>query len=140
MKIIKPIKENSYAIYGLGLSGKSTLRFLRKNKVNKIYTWDDNKKLKINKNSNFFRKVLNEVDFIVISPGIKVEKTKFKSVLIKNKKKIITDLDLFYMQKIPVKSIMITGTNGKSTTCKLIQHIFRTNKIDAQLGGNIGKR
>ena len=43
------------------------------------------------------------------------------------------------MQKLPVKSIMVTGTNGKSTTCKLLQHVLRTNKIDAQLGGNIGK-
>ena len=45
-----------------------------------------------------------------------LKKTKFKSVLTKNKKKIITDLDLFYMQKFPIKTIMITGTNGKSTT------------------------
>jgi UDP-N-acetylmuramoylalanine--D-glutamate ligase len=43
------------------------------------------------------------------------------------------------MQKIPIKSIVITGTNGKSTVCKLTQHIFKTNKLDTQLGGNIGK-
>ena len=43
------------------------------------------------------------------------------------------------MQKIPVKSIVITGTNGKSTACKLTQHIFKTNGLDVQLGGNIGK-
>ena len=46
MKINKPIKENSYAIYGLGLSGKSSLKFLKKNKAKKIYTWDDKKKQK----------------------------------------------------------------------------------------------
>ncbi len=62
-----------------------------------------------------------------------------KKINPKNRKKIISDLDLFYMQKIPVKSIVITGTNGKSTVCKLTQHIFKANRLDAQLGGNIGK-
>ena len=139
MDIHKPIKENSYAIYGLGLSGTSALKFLKKKKVKRIYIWDDKKKIKIKKNLDFFKAKLNEVDYIVISPGINIKKTRFKSILFKNKKKIITDLDLFYMQKLDVKSIMVTGTNGKSTTCKLIQHVLRTNKIDAQLGGNIGK-
>ena len=139
MKVNNPIKKNSYAIYGLGLSGKSTLNFLRKKKVKKIYTWDDKKKIKTKEKINFFKKVLNKVDYIVISPGININKTKFKSILYKNKKKIITDLDLFYTQKLPIKSIMITGTNGKSTTCKLLQHVLRTSKIDALLGGNIGK-
>jgi UDP-N-acetylmuramoylalanine--D-glutamate ligase len=139
MKKNKPIKENSFAIYGLGLSGKSVHKFLKKKKVKKIFTWDDKKILKFKKNLNFFKKALDEVDYIVISPGINIKKTRFKSILIKNKIKIITDLDLFYMQELPVKSIMITGTNGKSTTCKLIKHVLRTGKIDAELGGNIGK-
>ena len=138
MEINKPIKENSYAIYGLGLSGNSVLRFLKKKKVKKIFTWDDEKKSK-NLNIDTFKRHLNEVDYIVMSPGINIKKTKFKSILFKNKKKIITDLDLFYMQKLLIKSIMVTGTNGKSTTCKLIQHVLRSNKLDAQLGGNIGK-
>ena len=139
MKMLKPIKENSFAIYGLGLSGKSSFKFLKKKNTKKIYTWDDKKNKNNKKKFNIFKKKLDEVDYIVISPGINIQKTKFKSKLFKNKKKIITDLDLFYMQKIPVKSIVITGTNGKSTTCKLIQHIFKTNRFDAQLGGNIGK-
>jgi len=142
MKILKPIKDSSYAIYGLGLSGESALRFLKKKKVIKIYTWDD-KNNKNNKNSlkkfNLFKKKLDEVDYIIISPGINIQKTKFKLTLSRNKKKIITDLDLFYMQKIPVQTIVITGTNGKSTACKLTQHVFKTNKFDTQLGGNIGK-
>ena len=139
MKTSKPIKDSSFAIYGLGLSGSSVLKFLRKKNIKKFYTWDD-KKNKNNKNKyNSFKKALDEVDYIIISPGINIQKTKFKSKLFKNKKKLITDLDLFYMQNIPIKSIVITGTNGKSTACKLIQHIFKTNKIDAKLGGNIGK-
>ena len=86
MKKKKSIKENSYAIYGLGLSGLSAFKFLKKKKVKKIYTWDD-KKLKNKENSNSFIKALNIADYIVISPGINIKKTKFKSVLTKNKKK-----------------------------------------------------
>ena len=138
MKTSKSIKDNSYAIYGLGLSGNSAFKFLKKKNIKKIFLWDDNKNKNKNK-INLFKKKLDEVDYIVISPGINIQKTKFKTILLKNKKKLITDLDLFYMQKMPVKSIVVTGTNGKSTTCKLIQHVLKANKFDAQLGGNIGK-
>ena len=139
MKISKPIENSSFAVYGLGLSGNSALKFLKKKSIKKLYTWDDKKNKNNKKKYNLFKKALDKVDYIVISPGINIKKTKLKSKLFKNKKKLITDLDLFYMQKKHVKSIVITGTNGKSTACKLTQHIFKTNKFDAQLGGNIGK-
>ena len=139
MKTSSPIKESSYAVYGLGLSGHSTLNFLKKKKIKEKYTWDNKKNKNDKKKINLFKKALDRVDYIVISPGINIQKTKFISILLRNKKKIITDLDLFYMQKIPIKSIVITGTNGKSTVCKLTEHIFKTNRLDAHLGGNIGK-
>ena len=44
--------DKSFAVYGLGLTGKSVVKFLKKNKVNKISIWDDNlfkKKFKIKK-------------------------------------------------------------------------------------------
>ena len=34
-------KGKSFAVYGLGLTGKSVVNFLKKNKVNKIFVWDD---------------------------------------------------------------------------------------------------
>ena len=54
------------------------------------------------------------------------------------KKKIITDIDLFYLTNIKSKSIVVTGTNGKSTTCKLLAHLLKKNKYQVSLGGNIG--
>ena len=36
MEISKPIKKNSYAIYGLGLSGTSVHKFLKKKKLKKF--------------------------------------------------------------------------------------------------------
>ena len=132
-------KNKSFAVYGLGLTGNSVVNFLKKNKANKIYTWDDysvRSNLKIKKT---FKKKLNLVDYIVVSPGINIKKSTFRTLLYKNKKKIITDLDLFFLKNNVKNSILITGTNGKSTTCSLIHHILKKNKIKNKLAGNIGK-
>ena len=37
-----------------------------------------------------------------------------------------------------LKSIVVTGTNGKSTTSKLLDHLLKKNKFKCLLGGNIG--
>ena len=131
-------KDKSFAVYGLGITGKSVLKFLKKNKANEILAWDD-RLTKNNKKLKRFKVNLNIVDYIIVSPGINIKKSRFKKLLFKNKKKIITDLDLFFLKNDVKKSIIITGTNGKSTTCSLIYHIFKKNKIKTKLAGNIGK-
>jgi len=132
-------KGKSFAVYGFGLTGKSVVNFLKKNKVKKIFIWDDylfKRNFELKKN---FETKLNDVNYIILSPGINIKKTKFKKLLLKNKKKIITDLDLFFLKNNVKRSIVITGTNGKSTTCSLIHHILKINKIKNELAGNIGK-
>ena len=57
----------------------------------------------------------------------------------KNENKIITDLDIFYLHNLKNKKITITGTNGKSTTSKLLYEIIKKNNKDVRLAGNIGK-
>ena len=78
---------------------------------------------------------LDQVDFIILSPGIRLIKNKH---LNKFKKKIITDIDLFFLTNNDSKSVVVTGTNGKSTTCKLLAHLLKKNKFKYSLGGNIG--
>lgn len=92
-------KGKSFAVYGLGLTGKSVVNFLKKNKVKKIFIWDDylfKRNFELKKN---FETKINDVNYIILSPGINIKKTKFKKLLLKNKKKIITDLDLFFLKK-----------------------------------------
>ena len=55
----------------------------------------------------------------------------------KNFSKIYTDLDVFY-SFYKNKSIAITGTNGKSTTAKILHEVLFDQKIDSRLIGNIG--
>ena len=130
------LKELSFLVYGLGLSGCSVVKFFKKNKINNFKVWDDNeKKLYKNLRAKNLEKTLITVDYIVLAPGISLLKNK---KLNKFKKKIITDIDLLYLANKNFKSIVVTGTNGKSTTCKLIAHLLKKNKIGYSLGGNIG--
>lgn len=133
------LKELSFLVYGLGSSGQSVVRFFKKKKIKKFKVWDDNnKKLFKNKRTTNLNHTINQVDYIILSPGISLKNSKYKKTLIKSKKKIITDIDLFYLTNKNFKSIVVTGTNGKSTTCKLITHLFKKNKSKILLGGNIG--
>ena len=130
------LKELSFLVYGVGLSGRSVINFFKKNGIKNFKVWDD-KKTNINKKyrSKNLIHTLTQVDYIILSPGISLLKNK---KLIKFKKKIITDIDLFYLHNKNSKSIVVTGTNGKSTTCKLLAHMLQKNKIKCLLGGNIG--
>ena len=136
MESLRDLKSKKIGIYGLGLTGKSVINFLRKNKFKDYFSWDDK-----TKKTPHVKKFIDKSDFIVISPGISLKNSPFKINLLKNKKKIISDLDLFYLlnKKIKMKTIMITGTNGKSTTCKMIEHLFKKVGIKTITGGNIGK-
>ncbi len=128
-------------IYGLGKSGYSCYYFLRKNNYISIY--DDKKNLvKDKKIKKLFIKLKNIrkdcFDFIIISPGIDINKCSLKNFLKRNSSKIITDLDVFYTNYFNNKKIAITGTNGKSTTAKLLFNILKNHKKDTRLVGNIG--
>ncbi len=130
------LKELSFLVYGLGLSGHSVIRFFKKNKIKNFKVWDDDKKklIKEYKPKNLYQ-TFKEVDYIILAPGISLLKNNY---LKKFKRKIITDIDLFYLTKTIFKSIVVTGTNGKSTTCKLLAHLLKKNKFNVSLGGNIG--
>ena len=130
------LRELSFLVYGLGLSGCSVVKFFKKNKIKNFKVWDDKQKKIFRKfRTNNLSKSLNQVDYIVLTPGISLIKNKKLKAF---KKKIITDIDLFYLLKNKSKSIVVTGTNGKSTTCKLIAHLLKKNKLKFSLGGNIG--
>ncbi len=127
-------------IYGLGKSGISAYEFLKKD--NKVFLYDDfetkSKNLKLKKNLISYKKILkSNFDYVILSPGIDLNKCKLSNFLKKNLSKIFSDLDVFYTF-YKNSCITITGTNGKSTTCKLLYEIFKDQKFHVKLVGNIG--
>jgi len=133
--------KKNILIYGLGKSGISAFNFLKKH--NEIYLYDDkkieNKHVAIKNFLISYKKIAKKkIDYIIISPGINIKKCKLNNFLNRNLKKINTDLDIFFSQYSKNKNITITGTNGKSTTAKILYEVLRQEKIDARLVGNIG--
>jgi len=136
MHSISKLKELSFLVYGLGLSGQSVVKFFKKNNIKNYEVWDDKKKkLFKDRRAKNLKETLDRVNYIVLSPGINIID---KKDLIKFEKKIITDIDFLYLTNKNFKSIVVTGTNGKSTTCKLITHLLQKNRYQVLLGGNIG--
>ncbi len=121
-------------IYGLGKSGISSFRFLR-NKAD-TYLFDDFKKTHPKQISKFKLSKI-KFDIIIISPGIDILNCKLSKFLKLNKKKIYTDLDIFFTF-FKNECITITGTNGKSTTAKILYEVLKDQKKDVRLIGNIG--
>ena len=132
-----------YLIYGLQKSGLSIVKFCINNKL-KFKIWDDNSivrnDLKKKYNNDYFfnsnKNNLNDFDKIFVSPGISIRQKKFqkKNII----KKLYRDLNLYKSYIKNQKIIAVTGTNGKSTTTKLIGDILNKNKIKTFVGGNIG--
>ena len=140
LELANQFNNQNILIYGFGKSGRACFKYLRKN--NKIEIYDD-KKLSIPKHlkKNLINKTkLTSVKFdrIVVSPGIDINKCTLKKYLSKNKSKIISEMDIFYLNNIKNKKITITGTNGKSTTSKLLHDVLKKHGKDVRLVGNIG--
>ena len=135
MKIEKDIfLGKKILIYGLGKSGISTFKFLKKRAD--VYLFDDNQKTNLKK-ITINQVIKTNFDRIIISPGINISNCKLSKFLNKNLDKIYTDLDVFY-SFYKNTSIAITGTNGKSTTAKILFDILIDQKKDVRLIGNIG--
>jgi len=142
MVTLRKYQNKRIAIYGMGLTGCSAARTLKKLGA-QVFCWDDNIKVrkkieKFNFTFNKFWLDKNLFDNIVISPGIDINKCKIRNYLRKNLNKIITDLDLFFDLNKDALVVSITGTNGKSTTCKIIEKILKIAKYNVKTVGNIG--
>ena len=141
---------NHVLIVGMGKTGYSIAEFL-KNKNIRISVYDSEKsihdirkELKGINISNYYdglleEKYLNSIDCIAVSPGIDLRNPVLKKA-IKDKIPIINDLTLFFnkINHEKTKVIGVTGTNGKTTVCTLLEYLFSKAGYKAISAGNIG--
>ncbi len=133
-------KDKKIGIFGLGISGISSFEFLKEN-AREIICWDDSDTNRNKFDQQFLLPISDpkwqQLDMIVISPGIPKSHEVF--LLATNCNILISsDIQIFLETNYNSKIIVITGTNGKSTTTALIGHILTENALGYHIGGNIG--
>ena len=138
MLVLSDLNKKNILIYGYGKTGESLKNFFIKKKIKaNIKIYDDKKKLT---NTYYLKNIIHyKPDFIFLSPGINIYNHKHSNFFKTNKEKIFTDLDVFSTQlHCTNKIIGVTGTNGKSSYCKLLYKILKKNKVKSVIVGNYG--
>lgn len=130
-------KYKNVLIYGYSISGKAVERVLIDLDVNyKIY--DDNMRLGGGKYLfNLKKSELLNFDLIVLSPGVSIfnKHVKFaESAGIR----VISELEFGYLM-CPYPIIAITGTNGKTTVTKMLEHVLNLSGLNVKALGNVGE-
>ena len=133
-----------YAVLGLARSGAATVRALVAGGA-EVVAWDSKEEARA-----VFGGIaaldlesvdLTGFDGLVVSPGIPLNSHPLSAKAREAGVPVIGDIELFAQARAslpPHKVVGITGTNGKSTTTALIDHICRTAGLPSLAGGNIG--
>ena len=131
------------------MTGQSILNYLSK-KYNEIYLiedWEENPSLreigrfgiKVHVNPQINSELFSKVSDVYCSPGIPIQH-KALSLASKHKISISSDIEEFLKINKSIK-ILITGTNGKTSTCQILETLLRSVFSDLKIVsiGNIGK-
>lgn len=124
-------------IAGQGISGRSAFDYLLKNGYNVEYFKSQDLNIELNvSNKEYIDRLLSGLSFIVVSPGISLDNNLIKEAK-KRKISVIGELELG-TRNIKENIIAVTGTNGKTTTVSLINHMLKDYRHNVFLGGNVG--
>ncbi len=145
------------AVLGLGLSGLATARALKAGGAIPV-CWDDNPGARERAEAEGFAcadlsraGAFDEIATLIVSPGIPHLYPKPNPVVraaLTAGVPVDNDIGLFFHSVAtpewdefdqPPKVVAITGSNGKSTTVALLQHILEEVGRDSQMAGNIGR-
>lgn len=141
---MKKFKYKNILIIGFKKSGIASLDLLKKQGAF-CYVFDDDKSVlkkffnmpDVNIVNRINDDVVKIMDYVIISPSVSIFSEYVKLAKLYGVK-VLSELELGTLF-LRGKLIGITGTNGKTTTCSLIKHIFDTAKKTSVLCGNIGE-
>ena len=151
MIAVETCKGRTVAVFGLGGSGLVTAEALVAGGA-RVVAWDDAEASRDKAKAagievaSFQSLDWRSVDMLILSPGVPLTHPEPHWTVKAAKAAyvpVIGDVELFARERRDhcreARFVAITGTNGKSTTTALIDHVLRSAGRDSQMGGNIGR-
>lgn len=142
---LSDIENKKLAIWGMGKEGLESYRVLRARFPTKHLSLinqgrpdslpDDDQVTFILEDD--LKQQVDRIDVVIKAPGISLYHPLV--ALLKQHDVIVTSATkIWFAEPRKGRTIAITGTNGKSTTCALLRHILSGLGYKTELGGNIG--
>ena len=142
------LKRTVFLVVGLSKSGTGITELLLQ-KGAKCYVYDDNENDRVKANVSALTEkgaievgktevfaLLRKIDAVVLSPGVAIDH-EIPLAAKKLGKRVTGELELA-PSFCPAPIIAVTGTNGKTTTCTMIDAVLKKAKLNSVLCGNVG--
>ena len=137
MSFVAELSGTHCLVIGAGVTGRAVHEALLKfGEITKMF--DE----RVTGKSDVINELPKDIDLAIVSPGWKIDNPvimKLKSAGIE----VISEIDFAWKVKQVLapnqKWIALTGTNGKTTTIKMVESIFKAAKVNGVACGNIGQ-
>lgn len=146
MHAIAPLRGKTVGVLGLARSGIAVARVLARNGIG-VVVYDDNPQAIEPLLAEGMRpgriEDVARLDVLVVSPGVPLTHPRPHPVVAAAREAgilLTCDIDLFArpLRELGHTLVVVTGTNGKSTTTALIHHLALVAGKRVLIGGNIG--
>lgn len=137
-----------FSLIGFGISNKSVMKFILAHKMGDIFVSEkgqfDQESMEIllkneieyEENGHTFKAA--DADIVIYSPSVRPDSAILEMAR-SHGAKTMGELEFAYKYALNNATIVaITGSNGKTTTTSIVDHILTTAKIKHFTGGNIG--
>ena len=137
MSFVAELSGKNCLVIGAGVTGRAVHEaLLQFGAISKMF--DE----KVTGKSDVINELPKDIDLAIVSPGWKIDNPiimKLKSAGIE----VISEIDFAWKVKQVLapnqKWIALTGTNGKTTTIKMVESIFKAAKVNGVACGNVGQ-
>lgn len=120
------MKKEFVVIIGKGISGEAAAELCRKKGFDFTVLSDED------------NVPLPENSLTVVSPGVHPEKSPLYRSAVERNCNIVSEME-FGFSHLHIPILAITGTNGKTTTTELTDHLLKNCGVKSSVAGNIGK-